>query len=86
MSKQLTAADIEAAFAEAAAPDRTRCGIGQIVHDHEHGKVLEARVMDAVHYSAPTIVRVFKSLGLPPVSVDTVQRHRRGTCRCPKEA
>lgn len=86
MDKKLTVADIEAAFAEVAAKDKTRCGIGQVIHDHEYGKVLDAKVMDAVHYSAPTIVRVFKTLGLPPVSVDTVQRHRRGTCRCPKEA
>lgn len=81
----LSAADIEAAFA-AGETDLSRCNVGRIIHEHEFGEVLEAKVMDAVHYSAPTIARVFKNLGLPPVSKDAVLRHRRGTCRCPKEA
>lgn len=86
MSEKLTAADIEAAFAQAGPRDTSRCTVGRIVHEHEFGDVLEQKIMDAVHYSAPTIARVFKNLGLPPVSSDSVNRHRRGLCRCPKEA
>ena len=83
MTKQLTAEDIEAAF-ENATPKRSRrlCRVGAIIHEYP---VLEPRIMDVEHYSAKTIVRVLKNLGLGAVADTSVTKHRKGDCCCPKE-
>lgn len=80
-SKELTAEEIEAAFA-GGGKDTTRCTVGRIIHEHPHGDVLAAKVDDVVHYSSATIIRVFKNLGLGSMSKDTMTKHRRGECRC----
>lgn len=83
--KPLSAADIEAAFANAAVKDIRYCGLGNVIHTHEHGQIIAQKVNDAHLYSAKMISRVLKSLGMQ-VSPDVIQRHRRGVCRCPEES
>jgi len=80
MSKPLSAADIEAAFASATS--RTdRCRLGDILHE---SPALTERVMDVARYDGATISRILKALDRP-VSRDVVNRHRKGACRCTGE-
>ena len=81
MTKQLTAADIEAAFADAV-PKSRLCRVGQIIEDNP---ALGPRIMAVETYSAKTISRVLKTLGFGNVADNTVTRHRKGDCCCPKE-
>ena len=84
MTQELTAEQIEAAFA--ADPGQTRhqkkCIVGSIIEEYP---VLEPKIMDVAHVSAATVSRVLKNLGVASVGDKVVTKHRRGTCRCPKE-
>lgn len=82
MTKQLTAEDIAAAFAEASVKPTLRCNVGNVIAENP---ALEGPIMDVERYSAPTVQRVLKSLGLDAPSSDNISKHRRGVCRCPKE-
>lgn len=82
MTKQLTAEDIEAAFASVAKRNLGRCNVGQLIADYP---MLKDKIMDVEHYSAPTIQKVLKALDLPVPSTENINRHRRGCTRCPKE-
>lgn len=76
MSKGITEAEIEAAFA--GAEKAGLCRLGTILKEHP---ALEPRVMDVVRYDGSTVSRVLKGLGLT-VSRDVVNKHRRGLCAC----
>lgn len=79
----LTSEEIAAAFEGQDGQSRAGlCLVGAVIQEYP---VLEDKIMDNARYSAPTIVRVLKNLGLPPLSASTVNNHRKGTCRCPKE-
>lgn len=75
-----TKADIEAAFYEAKKQDRL-CPVGKLVAEHEHGSVIASKVSQVETYSASTISRVLKGLEIA-LSVESIQKHRRGTCKC----
>lgn len=79
-SKPITPSDIELAFAEAQASKL--CSVGKIIAEHEHGDFIAGKVNDVLTYSAPTVSRVLKGLGIGPLSTEAVQKHRKGTCRC----
>lgn len=81
--KKITSQDMEAAFAAATMQDN-RCPVGRLYDsvDEATRRVLEAKVEDTAHISAAIIVRVLKGLGFPPISTETVTRHRKGACRC----
>lgn len=76
-----TRAAVEAAFADAMKKDNM-CPVGKIISEHEAGDVIADKVKDDLHYSATTIARVLKGLGLPPLSTEAINKHRRGACRC----
>lgn len=82
MSKHTKEA-VEAAFAEAVKED-TLCPVGKVLVDAgpEVRKVLEQKLADNLHYSTRLIVRVLKGLGYPPISPDSMNRHRKNECRC----
>ena len=82
MSKP-TPAQVEEAFTVAV---DNRCSVGKMLAGMEPAirAVVEAKIADEVHYSATTIARVCKNLGLGIVSRDKVTEHRRGECRCPE--
>lgn len=83
MTQELTAEDIEAAFA-AAGPQRhlKKCAVGQVIEEYP---ALADRIMDVEHYSAKTISKVLRNLGVSTAADTTVTKHRKGECRCPKE-
>lgn len=75
-----TLTDIEAAFA--AERNKTAiCPVAKVISEHEHGPAIEVKVMDVLNYSAPTINRVLKTFGIG-LSVEAIQKHRKGTCKC----
>lgn len=76
----LTADDIESAFDKEAAG----CLVGKMLREQSEGNraVLERKLAAVETYSSPTIVKVFKSLGLGSFSKDTITKHRKGECRC----
>lgn len=81
--------DIEAAFDSEVSGVRRNsefCTLGQLLVDlpRDRAAVINTKVKDQAHVSAATIARVFKKLGLPPVSDRTIRQHRQGICRCPK--
>jgi hypothetical protein len=83
MNKELTAEDIEAAFAAAAPATNTRkCSIGNTIEQYP---VLAGKIMDVEHYSAKTVSKVLRGLGVSTASDGTVTKHRKGDCCCPKE-
>lgn len=81
--KKINRAAMEAAFDEAAKIDN-RCNLGKLLDGLEADvrRVLESKVENDLVYSAATISRVLKGLGFPPVSSETISKHRRGACRC----
>jgi hypothetical protein len=83
MSEKPTKKSVEDAFAAAVKEDNL-CNLGRLLAevDPEVRKVIEAKVQDTLHYSAATISRVLKGLGFPPVSSESVSKHRKGACRC----
>lgn len=72
---------LEDAFA-AERKKETMCPLGKIITEHEHGAVLADKVADTLTYSAATIARVMKNFGFPHVSTETINKHRKRTCRC----
>jgi len=74
-------AEIEAAF-EAVRKQENLCSLGRVIAEHEAGDVLASKVNDTLHYSAATVSRVLKGLGLPSISPETINHHRKGICRC----
>jgi len=82
-STTLTPKNVERAFEEAVSQD-TRCSLGRMLDGCEPDvrKVIDTKVADDLHYSAATIARVLKGLGFPPVSAETITKHRRSLCRC----
>jgi hypothetical protein len=76
-----TKKDIEQAF-EAAVQKDNLCPVGKIIAESEHGDVIAAKVADQLHYSAAVISRVLKNLDFPVTSSETIQKHRKGACRC----
>lgn len=78
---KVTKAQIDDAFSEAVKMDN-RCNLGKVLDATEHRKAIEAKVADDLNYSSATISRVLKQLGFPPVSSETVSKHRKGACRC----
>lgn len=82
MQKELTAEDVEAAFANAGpVPGKGLCPVGTIIAEHP---ALEPKIMDVEHYASSFVQRVLKGLGFK-VSDHTITEHRKGGCRCPKE-
>ena len=77
----VTKNDIEAAFAEAVKADNL-CSLGKVIAEHQHGAVIRAKVEDDVTYSSRVIARVLKNLGIGSFGIETIQKHRRGECRC----
>lgn len=80
-SAALSKKEIEDAFAEAVKADN-QCGLGKIIAESPHGAVIAEKVADQLHYPATTISRVLKVLGFPSVSTETINKHRKGACRC----
>lgn len=81
--KTVSLKELEAAFAAAVKEDNL-CNLGKLL-DSVGGDVrtvIDAKVRDDLHYSAATISRVLKGLGFPPVSSETISKHRKGACRC----
>lgn len=79
-SSKPTLADLESAFAV----ERKKtaiCPVAKVIAEHEHGPAIEAKVMDVLNYSAPTVNRVLKTFGIG-LSVESIQKHRKGTCKC----
>ena len=74
---------VEEAF-EAAVKEDNLCNLGKVLAGVEADirRVIESKVADDLHYSAATISRVLKGLGYPPVSSETISKHRKGACRC----
>jgi len=86
MGTKLTRQQVEAAFEEAARTD-SMCKLGQLIRDHEFGEVIAAKVADQARYSGTTVSRVLRGLdlgGFEPPSPEVVNKHRKGTCRCPR--
>lgn len=81
--RKIDLADLEAAFAAAVKEDNL-CNLGRLLDSCESDvrTVLETKVSDELHYSAATIARVLKGLGFPPVSPETISKHRKSACRC----
>lgn len=83
MSKVLTAEAIEEAFADAGPrPSRSLCPVGNIIAGHP---ALEDKIMDVEHYSSKFVMTVLRRLEFK-VSDHSITEHRKGECRCPKEA
>ena len=83
MSKELTAEDIEAAFAtQGVARSKRLCTIGNLIKEHP---VLEPKIMDVEHYSAKFVSAVLRNLGVSTAADSTITRHRKGECICPRE-
>lgn len=83
MTQQLTAEAIEAAFDAITTPrSQKKCEVGNVIEAYP---ALEAKIMDVEHYSARTVSRVLRGLGVSTAADSTVQKHRKGDCRCPKE-
>lgn len=82
-STTLTPVGVERAFEEAVSQD-TLCSLGRMLNGcgSDVRAVIETKVKDDLHYSAATIARVLKGLGFPPVSPETITKHRRSLCRC----
>ena len=76
--------EIEKAFADAVQKDNL-CPIGKVILQSEHGKIIGDKVADDLHYSAAVIARVLRGLGFPPISPESINRHRKGACRCAPE-
>ena len=76
-----TKQEIEAAFEAAVSADRF-CSLGKVIAEHEHGAVIKAKVDDDVTYSSRVISRVLRNLGIGSFGIETIQKHRKGDCRC----
>lgn len=79
-------AEVEAAFAEVAREERKLCNLGRQLASQPDDlrEVFEAKVADVSHYGSETIAKTLKRFGII-VSKDTVNQHRKGTCRCPRD-
>ena len=83
MSKELTAEDIEAAFATASVARSNRlCSVGNLIKEHP---ALEPKIMDVEHYSAKFVSKVLRGLGVSTAADSTITRHRKGECICPPQ-
>jgi hypothetical protein len=81
--KALTAEDIDAAFNAVTVPrSQKKCAIGNLIEEYPG---LESKIMDVEHYSGATISQVLRRLGVSNTADTTVNKHRKGLCRCPKE-
>lgn len=77
-------------FSEAEEPEtrnayRQRgCGIARLLQsegiDDDDRAAITARVRDNDSYTDKSVVSWFKALGVTSVTLNTVQRHRRGDC------
>lgn len=76
----LTPADIEREFSR----EDAGCVVGKMLaqQDSDVRAVLESKLAAVERYSSPTIVKVFKALGLGSFGKDAITNHRKGTCRC----
>lgn len=80
-----TKSDIESAF-DAAVREDIYCSLGKILSEQDPATraLLEGRINDNVRYSANVVSRVMRGLDFPPVSANTISKHRQGLCRCPR--
>jgi hypothetical protein len=82
MTDTLTPEAVEAAFGTAPMLGRGLCPTGRLIQEQP---ALGPKIMDVEHYSAAFVMKVLKGLGFG-ISDKSITKHRKGECRCPKEA